>query len=198
MKTMKTKRFTTLGQLAILSLVSMLLVAGWAKPGLTFHKERKTVQQLVSAHKEIHHHMEEGKLDWHHLEEELKPLAGPIRDLGHHDNVDLYEPLVNSVRRQDQSGLEAAFEKIFFYLVRENLHRSEDSAGKVEKTIKGFVENARMAYGQLADISGSKDERVDHMFREMETIAGEAQALKAKLLAKNKELEALLSETLKR
>jgi hypothetical protein len=141
--------------------------------------------------------MEEGKLDWHHLEEELKPLAEPIRDLGHHDNVDLYEPLINSARRQDQSGLEAAFEKIFFYLVRENLHRSEDSAGKVEKTIKGFVENARMAYGQLADISGSKDERVDHMFREMEMIAGEVQALKAKLLAKNKELEALLSEALK-
>ncbi len=194
---MMRKRFTTLGHLAILGLGSVLLIAGWAKPGFPFHKERKTVQKLVAAYKEIHHHMEEGKLDWHHLEEELRPFAEPIRELGHHDNVDLFKPLVNSVRRQDQSGLEAAFEKIFFYLVRENLHRSADSAGKVENTVKGFIENARMAYGQLADIPGSTDEKVDHIFREMETTAREAQALKAKLAAKNTELKALLSEALK-
>ncbi len=54
-----------------------------------------------------------------------------------------------------------------------------------------------MAYGQLADIPGSTDEKVDHMFREMETTAREAQALKAKLAAKNLELKALLNEALK-
>jgi hypothetical protein len=188
------KCLPTVGQLSIICLVFALGLAGWAKPAWTFHKERKIVKQVVDIHKEIGHHLEEGKLDWHHLGEELTVIAKPVRDLGHHDKVDLFKPLEDAVRNQDQAALEKAFQKIFMYLVRENLHRSEDSAGNLEKTMTGFIQNARMAYGPLAEKPGSADNHVDRIFQEMEMIAKEAGTLKARLLEKNKELEAELDE----
>jgi hypothetical protein len=189
------KYLPNIGQLATICLVFALVYAGWAKPAWSFHKEQKIVKQVVGIHKEIEHHLEEGKLDWHHLGEELEVIAKPVRDLGHHDKVDLYKPLEEAVRGQDQAALEKAFQKIFIYLVRENLHRSEDSAGNLEKTMMGFIQNARMAYGPLAEKPGSGDNHVDRIFQEMEMIAKEAGALKAKLAEKEKELEAELGET---
>ena len=189
------KYLPTIGRLAILGFASALLLAGWAQPAWTFHKERKTVEKIAAIHKEIRHHLEEGKLDWHHLGEELTEIAKPVRDLGHHDKVDLFKPLEDSVRSQDPAALEKAFAKIFSYFVRENLHRSEDSAGKLEKTLVGFIGNARIAYSSLADKPGSSAKHVDRIFQEMETIAREARALKVKLSEKNKELEAELGET---
>jgi hypothetical protein len=152
------------------------------------------VSKIVGTYKEIQEHSKEGKLDWHHLDEELKGIAKPIRALGHHENVDLFKPLEDSVQRQDQAGLDQAFKKIFFYLVRENIHRTEDSAGDIEKNLKGFIENARMAYGPLVGEHGSADKQVEQIFKEMEATAREARALKAKLEAQKKELEARLGQ----
>lgn len=182
------------GRLAIVGFVSTLLLGSGAKPSWSFHKERKVVEQVVSIHKEIGHHMEEGKLDWHHLGDELKVIAKPIRDLGHHDKVDLYKPLEDAVRIQDQAALEKAFQNIFLYLTLENIHRSEDSAGNLEKTMMGFIKNAQMAYGPLANTPGPEETHVDRIFQEMEMIAREARTLKAKLVEKKKELEAELTE----
>ncbi len=42
----------------------------------------------------------------------------------------------------------------------ENLHLSEDNAGKLEKTLTGYIENARIAYGPLAAKLDSADDRV--------------------------------------
>ncbi len=187
------KYLLAIGRMALLSLAFALLFATWAKPAWAFHKERKTVEKIVSIHKEIEHHLDEGKLDWHHLGEEFTEIAKPVRDLGHHDKVNLFKLLEDAVRNQDPSALEKTFQKISFYLVRENLHRSEDSAGKLEKTVIGFIDNARMAYGSLAGKSQSMDKSVDQIFKEMKMIAREAQTLKAKLAEKKKELETQLS-----
>ncbi|NIM44380.1 MAG: hypothetical protein GTO54_01910, partial [Nitrososphaeria archaeon] len=150
--------------------------------------------KVVATYKELQHHLEEGKLDWHHLGEELKDIAKPIRDLSHHDNMDLYKPLEDAVNRQDQAGLEKAFKNIFNHLVRENLHRTEDTAGDLEKNVKGFIENARMAYSPLAGEHDSADKQVEQIFKEMEATASEARALKTKLEAQKKELETLLGK----
>lgn len=190
------KYLPTVGRPAMICLASALLLAGWAKPAWTFHKERKIVEQVVSIHQEIGQHLDEGKLDWHHLGEELTVIAKPVRDLGHHDKVDLFKPLEDSVRNQDLAALEKAFEKISFYLVLENLHRSEDSAGNLEKTMAGFIMNARKAYGSLALKPPAADEQVARIFQEMEMIAQEAGTMKAKLVEKNKELEAQLKRSL--
>ncbi|HEA66676.1 MAG TPA: hypothetical protein ENI07_07640 [Desulfobacterales bacterium] len=187
------KYLLAIGRMALLSLAFALLFTGWAKPAWAFHKERKTVEKIVSIHKEIEHHLDEGKLDWHHLGEEFTEIAKPVRDLGHHDKVNLFKLLEDAVRNQDPSALEKTFQKISFYLVRENLHRSEDSVGKLEKTVIGFIDNARMAYGSLAGKSQSVDKSVDQIFQEMKMIAREAQTLKAKLAEKKKELETQLS-----
>jgi hypothetical protein len=190
------KYLPSVRRLAIICFVFALALAGWAKPALSFHKERKIVKQVVDIHKEIQNHLDEGKLDWHHLGEELIVIAKPVRDLGHHDKVDLFKPLEDAVRSEDEAALEKAFQKIFFYLMRENLHRSEDSAGNLEKTMTGFIMNARMAYGSLVDKPGSANKQVDRIFQEMEMIAKEAGTMKARMLEKTKELEAQLSGNL--
>ena len=189
------KYLPTIKQLAIFGFAATLLLVGWVKPGWTFHKERKTVEKIAAMQKEILHHLEEGKLDWHHLEEELTDIAKPVRELGHHDKVDLFKPLEDSVHSQDKGALEKAFEKILSYLISENLHRSEDSAGNLEKTLVGFIENARMAYGSLAHKPQAADKQVDRIFKEMKMIARQAQALKAKLAEKKKELDAQIGGT---
>lgn len=183
------KYLFAISRMALLSLAFALLFATWAKPAWAFHKEKKTVEKIVSIHKEIEHHLDEGKLDWHHLGEELEEIAKPVSDLGHHDKVNLFKLLEDAVRSQDPSALEKVFQKIFIYLVRENLHRSEDSAGKLEKTVIGFIDNARMAYVPLTGKSKSVDKEVNRIFQEMKMIAREARTLEAKLAEKKKELE---------
>ncbi|MHC4459511.1 MAG: hypothetical protein ACYS0I_20915 [Planctomycetota bacterium] len=188
------KQFLTAGRLVILGLACALSFAVATVPAWGYHKEQKTVKQVVSVYTEIHHHMQKGGLDWHHLGEELAGIAKPIRALGHHDNVDLFKPLEDSIRRQDKEALEEAFHKIFIYLIRENLHLSEDNAGKLEKTLTGYIENARIAYGPLAAKPDSADDRVKKILKEMDAIAQESRALKAKLAEKKKELEAQLGK----
>lgn len=189
------KYIFAISKMALLSLAFALLFTAWAKPVRAFHKERKTVQKIVSIHKEIGHHMEKGQLDWHHLGEEFAEIAKPVRDLGHHDKVNLFKLLEDAVAGQDPSALEKVFRKIFSYLLQENLHRSEDSTGKLEKTVIGFIDNAQMAYGPLAGKSESADKEVNRIFQEMKMIAQEARALQTRLAEKKKELAPYLKES---
>lgn len=189
------KYLFAINKIALLSLAFALLFTAWAQPVRAFHKERKTVQKIVSIHKEIGHHMEEGQLDWHHLGEEFTEIAKPVRDLGHHDKVNLFKLLEDAVAGQDPLALEKVFRKIFSYLLQENLHRSEDSTGKLEKTVIGFIDNARMAYGPLAGKSESADKEVNRIFQEMKMIAQEARALQTQLAEKKKELAPYLKES---
>jgi hypothetical protein len=154
--------------LALLGVISLtfnpltvLASGGHGQKGETGHNPHGDVtKKVVNAISEMHHHLEDGHIEWSHMKVELNKIKHEIEEIGEHAKIDLMGFIEKSLKKKDKESFAHNLLSVCYYMMVDKLHQTEDQIDDFKLAKENF-QNAALAYKPISLILSKSDPNLD-------------------------------------